>query len=630
MDRERLFKYLEDRYASKRDMISRIPLGIQPEELWRELTERRVSRGVALPLNGHVNTPYWYVVTDRMVTASEKIVETMYSESQETDPYAGPVPVSALEEVFFTGYVEGMQMTLREAMEFLAGDKLPRDIEEQLVYNNRMATAFVGNNLFRPIDAPFLSELAGILTEGMDEGGRDYRDTASAEFSPSPGEQFTYPPPETISGCMDEFIRFLSDMETHPLIKAGVAQIWMMIVRPFREGNDRLGRLLSYMILLRAGYTFFADVSLSALIARKSYAYYEAVANSMRGENEGDLTYFLDHFLELLSRAIDERKLIMARKTEQAIMAEREKARQPLEPAAGPLSGNHGIRGEEPELPDFSGFERVPMKENKPKNGSTEFVEDPIDILRGLTEKPGNVLPKFAAYVLEKIGRSEKTFTTMEVENAIGVNRKCLSRSIVVLKTYGIITPGIDSSGTAIYRILVDAEGPRNPDGGEPDSFFRTPADLLNELSVSASPKDRRIATMITACKEKGELNLSDYEERGEGLKWYEDMAFALQLGLVEKLDPQRYRILEELGAGRQFLSRHQKKLVRELYEYFGQESFSREMLTATLDYTGPHVAAYLHRFTLLMILDCRKGDVLYYQLIVNPEDHPECFDLAA
>ena len=77
MDRERLFKYLEDRYASKRDMISRIPLGIQPEELWRELTERRVSRGVALPLNGHVNTPYWYVVTDRMVTASEKIVETM-------------------------------------------------------------------------------------------------------------------------------------------------------------------------------------------------------------------------------------------------------------------------------------------------------------------------------------------------------------------------------------------------------------------------------------------------------------------------------------------------------------------------------------------------------------------------
>lgn len=569
MDRERLFSYLEDRYASKRDMISRIPLGIQPEELWRELSDRRVSRGVALPLTGHVNTPYWYVVTDRMVTASEKIIETLYSESRDADPFAGPVSVSALEEVFYTGYVEGMQMTLREAMEFLAGDKLPRDIEEQLVYNNRMASAFVGNNLFRPIDAPFLSELAGILTEGMDEGGRDYRDTLSAEFSPSPGERFTYPPPETIDACMDEFVRFLADTETHPLIKAGVAQIWMMIVRPFREGNDRLGRLLSYMILLRAGYTFFSDVSFSALIARRSYAYYESIANSMRGENEGDLTYFLDHFLELLSRAVDERKLIMARKTEQTIMAERERARQPLEPPAAT-----GRRDEEPVLPDFSGYERVPMKEKKQKHEPSELIRDPIDILRGLTEKPGKVLPKFAAYVLGKIERSEKTFTTMEVENAIGVNRKCLSRSIVVLKSYEIISPGIDSSGTAIYRILINAEGPRNPDGGEPDSIFRTPADLLKELSLSGSAKDRRIAERITACTEKGEITLAEYEERGEGLKWSEDMAFAQQLGLVEKIDPQRYRILEELAPGRQFLTKYQKKLVRELYDYRDRSCF--------------------------------------------------------
>ena len=95
----------------------------------------------------------------------------------------------------------------------------------------------------------------------------------------------------------------------------------MIILRPFPEGNERLGRVLSSMILLRAGYAFFSDVSLSALIARKSYGYYEAMANILREENGGDLTYFLEYFLELLSRAVDERRLRMTQREEQARQA---------------------------------------------------------------------------------------------------------------------------------------------------------------------------------------------------------------------------------------------------------------------------------------------------------------------
>ena len=36
MNRERLFKHLEDHYIPKREMISRIPLGVQPDEFWQE------------------------------------------------------------------------------------------------------------------------------------------------------------------------------------------------------------------------------------------------------------------------------------------------------------------------------------------------------------------------------------------------------------------------------------------------------------------------------------------------------------------------------------------------------------------------------------------------------------------
>ena len=41
MNREKLFKNLEKRYTSKRDMISRIPLGVNPDSLWQELLNLR-------------------------------------------------------------------------------------------------------------------------------------------------------------------------------------------------------------------------------------------------------------------------------------------------------------------------------------------------------------------------------------------------------------------------------------------------------------------------------------------------------------------------------------------------------------------------------------------------------------
>lgn len=623
MDRERLFRYLEERYASKRDMVSRIPLGIQPDALWQELINRRRSKSTVLPLTNAKGVPYWYVTTDRMVAASEKIIEAMYEENREIDPYTAAAPVSPLKEVFFTGYVEGMQMTLREAMEFLASDKPPRDIEEQLVCNNRAASSYAGGSLFRPVDASLLSELAGILTEGMD-GGNGYRDTEAVEFSPSPGENFAYPPPALIPARVDELTAFLAGPSTHPLIKAGVAQIWMMAVRPFKEGNDRLGRLLSSMILLRAGYAFFADVSISSIIARKSYAYYDAVANVLREDGGGDLTYFLDHYLEVLSRAIEERKLLIARRNEQSMAAEREMAAEPLKPpvktqdpiAFGEDAGDYGL----------DGFQIVSLDDR-----NKTAVKDAVAQLKAIAAGPTQLFSRFAGYILDRIGEGKRTFILREAGKALDVNPRSLSTCIRLLKEQGVVEHDEETDIHGLYRVLLQkkemAVAVRNSD--EPEL---TVSGLLDELAASTlSAKDRRIAAILRKCMSRGEVTVNEYRERGEITKWNDDMKLAAQLGLVEKITAERYRILTELKPGRSRMTHHQKKFITELYESFGTESFSREMLTATLDYSGTNVSAYLHKFTLLRILDCQKDGLLYlYQLRVNPEDHPECFDIAA
>lgn len=118
MDREKLFKHLERRYTSKREMISRIPLGVQPDAMWQELLNQRRSRSTMIPLYNAKGQPFWYVTTEKMVAASEKILEALFENEAVFDPYTETLPVSTLEEVFYTSYVEGAQISIQAAMEF--------------------------------------------------------------------------------------------------------------------------------------------------------------------------------------------------------------------------------------------------------------------------------------------------------------------------------------------------------------------------------------------------------------------------------------------------------------------------------------------------------------------------------
>ena len=104
----------------------------------------------------------------------------------------------------------------------------------------------------------------------------------------------------------------------------------------------------------------------------------------------------------------------------------------------------------------------------------------------------------------------------------------------------------------------------------------------------------------------------------------------AEQMGFVRKISKDRCLILEDAQPCFEMLDTGQKKRARLMYETFGEETFSLEMVVATLDYSSSTASAYLHQFTLLRILDCRKEDVNLYQFLVNPREHPEIFEEAA
>ena len=648
MDRDMLFRHLEQRYTSKRDMISRVPLGVQPDALWQELLNQRRSKSTVLPLYSYKGTPYWYVTTDKMIAASEKIVEAMYENDSDYDPYAEPPTVSTLEEIFFTSYVEGSQMTIQAAMDFLTGGQPPRDIEEQLITNNRVAGSYASANLYRPIEAGLLRELITILTDGMDEGGQDYRTTETVDYSPADGEQFSFPSARTVPDRVGELSAFLASPQIHPLIKAAVAQAYMIILRPFPEGNERLGRVLSSMILLRAGYSFFSDVSLSALIARKSYGYYEAMANILREENGGDLTYFLEYFLELLSRAVDERRLRMTQREEQARQAEQELAKTPLAsapspPVPSPDDSPHERKAITPQTEhaqaeevasDLSGFQAVALTETLESGIDRTAQGTPIELLTQYAKDPTKVIGQMSAFLLMRMKAGKMQFTTAELAEAMHIIPRQFSSSIRYMKEQGIIQLERRDSHQKYYKICTEEESKAllNPQAQpvETGGYDQDVLDRVDELVQSNSPKDKRIGGLLLECMARGEVTVDDYAAIGESSKWFGDMQLASQLGLVEKTSPQRYVILRHLKTGALSLSKGQKRFITEMYETFGDDVFSTEMVIATLDYSGAHVSAYLHQFTLLRILDCRKEDVYRYQFLINPEEHPEYFEPAA
>ena len=663
MDRERLFRHLEQRYSSKRDMIARIPLGAQADALWQELLNRRRSGSTVLPIHDRLGRPYWYVTTDKMVAASEKIVETLLENEKDFDPYTEAPAVSTLEEVFYTSYVDGSRMTIQEAMTFLQSESPPRDVEELMIVNNRQAGTYASTNLYRPIDDVFLKELAFILTDGMEEGSDQYRTAEWTDYTTVEGEIFLFPVAASIPDRVQELTSLLADPVVHPLIKAGVAQAWTMVVRPFPEGNERLGRILSSIILLRAGYSFFSEISLSALIARKSYGYFDAMSNILREENGGDLTYFLEFFLELLSRAIDERRLRVSKKEDMDRVAELEMARTTLtastpaavqkpemEPGPIPAEGDEG-QSNGTELPDPEWQDLIGA--DPPDLPADLQNQENVKRLLMFAQEPGTNMGKAALLLLHWLAVDKTTFTCEDINEALNVNYFKGGSLISRLKDKGIIELYVKKTKGKVYRIITGKESPQpryvtcntagefldvripvydsSPDKLSGDDYS---PEILERISVLAqsnkSTKDKRVAAMLQSCLDKGEVTLQDYIDINEENKLYSDMLLALQLGIVEKESARCYKILKKPKAGPPILSKSQKRIITEMYESFGAELFSSEMVVATLDYSGAHTSAVLHQFTLMKILDCQEGEVYRYQFLINPQDHPECFEKAA
>jgi len=220
--------------------------------------------------------------------------------------------------VHYGTHLEGNELNLTQAEKVMMGQEVvarERDIQE--VINYRKAMDFI--NEFK-VESSTLRQRFGqefkvaedniktihkitvykILPE--DKCG-EYRTTQVVVKNSFTGEVSFRPPmalaiPYQIKDLL-AFINSKTQQDIHPILRSGVVHYELVRIHPFVDGNGRVGRTLSTLILFLEGYDIRKFFSLEEYFDSEAGQYYEALQSV--GKNGGDLTNWLEYFTEGLA-----------------------------------------------------------------------------------------------------------------------------------------------------------------------------------------------------------------------------------------------------------------------------------------------------------------------------------------
>lgn len=112
------------------------------------------------------------------------------------------------------------------------------------------------------------------------------------------------PSPERVLTEMERFIAWVnSNEETDAVLKAAIAHLWFVSIHPFDDGNGRITRALTDMLLARSEKCSKRFYSISAAIRVLQKEYYEVLERTQHGD--GDITEWILWFLGCFEKALD-------------------------------------------------------------------------------------------------------------------------------------------------------------------------------------------------------------------------------------------------------------------------------------------------------------------------------------
>lgn len=114
--------------------------------------------------------------------------------------------------------------------------------------------------------------------------------------------------PEYLEETCNDFARCLAERRIEPLVAVAAFILDFLCVHPFLDGNGRLARLLTTLLLYRSGFTVARYVAVERLVEKTRPSYYASLRTSSEKWHEGQhsIEPWLDHLLGIIFAAYQE------------------------------------------------------------------------------------------------------------------------------------------------------------------------------------------------------------------------------------------------------------------------------------------------------------------------------------
>lgn len=225
------------------------------------------------------------------------------------------VEIAKVQSTEASNAIEGIVTTSTRIRQLVEEKTAPRNRDEQEIAGYRDALNIIHENFDAiPITRNYILQLHKVLYSHMNNPmagqTKSVQNYIGATYPDGHTETLFTPlapfeTPEALDRICDEYNRVIGNMEAEPLIVIPIFIHDFLCIHPFNDGNGRMSRLLTTLLLYRNGFYVGKYISLEAKIAKNKDLYYAALRQAQEGWHEGteDAVPFIKYLLGIILSA---------------------------------------------------------------------------------------------------------------------------------------------------------------------------------------------------------------------------------------------------------------------------------------------------------------------------------------
>ena len=211
--------------------------------------------------------------------------------------------------------IEGIRTTNTRLLQLVRDKTTPRNRDEEEIMGYRDVLNTIHENYeYIPVTANYILQLHRDLYKYSHKSiGGAFKNTQNyISATDANGREFVlftplapYETPAAVDAICESYNRMTDTQEIDALLLIPVFIHDFLCIHPFNDGNGRMSRLLTTLLLYRSGYMIGRYISLESKIAKNKELYYDALERCQESwqENEEDPTPFIKYLLQTVLAA---------------------------------------------------------------------------------------------------------------------------------------------------------------------------------------------------------------------------------------------------------------------------------------------------------------------------------------